>query len=522
MADKTQANSIRQVVGNIVDKAGTAFGLPEGELSERIAGNKTSYTGVTPQSKTQGFTYVPGSTAYQTNYNTPTMYPSGIQGVIPASNTVNKGQPTSSGQGSTSQGQMPNTGGYITEEQAVQKGLDWNNLPSGYQKFVPAASKSDGYDAGWRDKALREGKDVNSGEFSRMRELEQQITDRNNALAAAQEEAQIQGAERIYGAEKELLGAQKGEVGTVAKTQRNRLQEQKGLVKADYEANKAKDIRDIEKQQTEGQEQKKGDEETLGRAWRDMTMQVQANMRARGIQDSQYAFSAEGDITKDFNSGLRNLQTSYTKVFDNLSQAVVDVNDTYARENAKLESETAAQTESIDAWERGQIVQIQGQENMSLARKLNAIQDATVKAQNLRAQTQNAIDQQKMALETWLYQFNVQTKAAIEQAAYKNSASSAASTLQSLSQQASLMKNALETGQYAWDAASGTYKTVVGGLPLTKKSVDEQEAENALKLQTLGAGLQQKTQSNAMDSLLTPNVFGAIGNYNALNDYLEQ
>lgn len=379
----------------------------------------------------------------------------------------------------------------------------------------------DGYRPDWRDQALRDQKDVNSPEFARMRELEAEISARNNELAAAQEEAQVQGAERTYGAEMDLLRNQKGEVGTTAKTQRNRLQEQKGLIKADYEAGKAKDIRDIEKQKTEGQEQKKGDEETLGRAWRDMTMQVQANMRARGIQDSQYAFSAEGNITKDFNSGLRNLQTSYTKVFDNLSQAVVDVNETYKRQNDKLESETSAQLESVDAWERGQIVQIQGQEGMSLARKLNAIQDATVKAQALRVQTQNSIDQQKYALETWLYQFNIQTKAAIEQAAYKDSASSAASTLQSLSQQAALMKSQLETGQYAWDAKDGTYKTVVGGLPLTKNSVDEQEAENSLKLQTLGAGLQQKTQSNAMDSLLTPNIFGAIGNYNALNDYLE-
>ena len=144
MAEKTQANSIRQAVGNIVDKVGTGLGLPDYRLSENVAGNKTSNTGITPQSKAVGFSYVPGSTAYQTNYNTPTVYPSGIQGVIPASNTVNTGQPTSSGQGSTSQGQMPNTGGYITEEQAVAKGLDWNNLPSGYQRFVPATSSGDG------------------------------------------------------------------------------------------------------------------------------------------------------------------------------------------------------------------------------------------------------------------------------------------------------------------------------------------------------------------------------------------
>ena len=489
--------------------------------SIRPTGSPTQYLVPTP--KITPTTQKPGSGSGTVPAKplTTTVYPAGSTAPPIVRNNVTVPYVAPPSNQTTSPG-LTYSGGNITEDEAVRKGLDWNNLPSGYSKSVPTPSGDAGYNAGWRDQALREGKDVNSPEFSRMREIEKEISDRNNALAAAQEEAQIQGAERIYGAEMDLLRNQKGEVGTVASTQRNRLQEQKGLIKADYEANKAKDIRDIEKQQTEGQEQKKSDEETLGRAWRDMTMQVQANMRARGIQDSQYAFSAEGDITKDFNSGLRNLQTSYTKVFDNLSQAIVDVNDTYARENAKLESETSAKLESIDAWERGEIVQIQGQENMSLARKLNAIQDATVKAQTLRAQTQNAIDQQKLALETWLYQFNVQTKAAIEQAAYKNSASSAASTLQSLSQQASLMKSQLETGQYAWDAASGTYKTVVGGLPLTKKSVDEQEAENALKLQTLGAGLQQKTQSNAMDSLLTPNVFGAIGNYNALNDYLEQ
>lgn len=371
----------------------------------------------------------------------------------------------------------------------------------------------DGYRDDWRDKALREGKDVNSPEFSRMREIEKEISDRNNALAAAQEEAQIQGAERTYGAEMDLLRNQKGEVGTVASTQRNRLQEQKGLIKEDYEATKAKDIRDIEKQKTEGQEQKKGDEETLGRAWRDMTMQVQANMRARGIQDSQYAFSAEGDITKDFNSGLRNLQTSYTKVFDNLSQAVVDVNDTFSRESKKLDSEVASQTESIDAWERGQIIQIQGQENMSLARKLNAIQDATVKAQALRAQTQNAIDQQKLALETWLYQFNVQTKAAIEQAAYKQNVASAAETLSNIAKIASTTIAQANARMTVYDPATGTNKTLIGGFPVTQEAVDYANDKAELVNQTISG----KVNNNAVGSLLTPNVFGSIGNTDLLD-----
>lgn len=371
----------------------------------------------------------------------------------------------------------------------------------------------DGYRDDWRDKALREGKDVNSPEFSRMREIEKEISDRNNALAAAQEEAQIQGAERTYGAEMDLLRNQKGEVGTVASTQRNRLQEQKGLIKEDYEATKAKDIRDIEKQKTEGQEQKKGDEETLGRAWRDMTMQVQANMRARGIQDSQYAFSAEGDITKDFNSGLRNLQTSYTKVFDNLSQAVVDVNDTFSRESKKLDSEVASQTESIDAWERGQIIQIQGQEKMSLARKLNAIQDATVKAQALRAQTQNAIDQQKLALETWLYQFNVQTKAAIEQAAYKQNVASAAETLSNIAKIASTTIAQANARMTVYDPATGTNKTLIGGFPVTQEAVDYANDKAELVNQTING----KVNNNAVGSLLTPNVFGSIGNTDLLD-----
>lgn len=39
-----------QFLGNLVDKLGTAFNLPEWNLSERLAGGPTTFTGITPQS----------------------------------------------------------------------------------------------------------------------------------------------------------------------------------------------------------------------------------------------------------------------------------------------------------------------------------------------------------------------------------------------------------------------------------------------------------------------------------------
>jgi len=49
-------NNLKGKVGNIVDKTGTAFRLPEFGLSEKIAGNKqTTFTGITPQSQEAGF-----------------------------------------------------------------------------------------------------------------------------------------------------------------------------------------------------------------------------------------------------------------------------------------------------------------------------------------------------------------------------------------------------------------------------------------------------------------------------------
>jgi len=48
--------ALRQFLGNLVDRAGTALNLPERNLSEWITGGKqTKYTGITPQSQNFGF-----------------------------------------------------------------------------------------------------------------------------------------------------------------------------------------------------------------------------------------------------------------------------------------------------------------------------------------------------------------------------------------------------------------------------------------------------------------------------------
>ena len=48
--------SLRQTLGNAIDRVGTALNLPEGNLSEFLSGGKqTKYTGITPQSQNFGF-----------------------------------------------------------------------------------------------------------------------------------------------------------------------------------------------------------------------------------------------------------------------------------------------------------------------------------------------------------------------------------------------------------------------------------------------------------------------------------
>lgn len=384
----------------------------------------------------------------------------------------------------------------------------------------PDAPSGDGYNPDWRNQALRDGKDVNGPEFSRMREIEKQLSERAAADSAAQEAAQIAGAERIYNAERELLGAQKGEVSKLASSQRSNIQKQKELTKKDFEAEQNKALSDINTREAEGKDQKKSDEETLGRAWRDMSRQVQANMRARGIQDSQYAMSAEGDVTKDFNSGLRNLQTSYTKVFDNLSKAIVEINDFYGRQNAKLEFETASQLEGIDNWEQGQVTSIQGQENMSLARKLNAIQDATVKAQQMRSQVANAIDQQRLALETWLYQFNVQTKAAVEQAAYKNTVGQAAEDLDTSIKLSTAIMNQVKSGNVTIDQATGqAYTTMYGSKGnMYNVPVNTQMASTYTDLLSGKNSLLQQQAANAQTSNPLEKIIGGMYTNQLLNE----
>lgn len=134
--------AINQSIGNFVDKLGTGLRLPELGISEAIAGkNYTTYSGITPQSVQAG---VPSP--YQSQNIGIAMNPATTKYYQPSPSYTGNAVQTSSQPnvlGSSDVRQTSGGGGgggarAITEQEALGLGLDWNNLPGGYTRNVPA------------------------------------------------------------------------------------------------------------------------------------------------------------------------------------------------------------------------------------------------------------------------------------------------------------------------------------------------------------------------------------------------
>lgn len=323
-------------------------------------------------------------------------------------------------------------GGAITEEEALKRGWDINNLPSGYSRFVDT----------YAEEARKRAED----------------------LARQQEETARRNAEAEYNDTMNLLRTQKGEVGTVAGQQRTRAQEAGNLAKTDLAANKDTEIKKIEKERTGFQEQERESEETLGRNFIDLTRRIQASLRAGGIADSGYAQAQEGKATLDFNKGLRELKSKALGAYQDFSDAVIETNNFYERQGAKLAFELKNQIEDVDTWERQKIQEIQGQENKALSSKLAEIRNATLQAQQIKANIEQDIANKKYALDSWVFQFTTQAKAAVATAA-QGKTSDAAKKINSYIEDVSNIKNVLDKyGGYIVKNQDGTF-AVHGSVP---------------------------------------------------------
>ena len=241
--------------------------------------------------------------------------------------------------------------------------------------------------------------------------------DRAKAIADELLSSQTEMADREYQEILKTLGVQKGEVSTVAEQQKRRVGETKeaGLLElADKEETETKNI---EKQKTEFLEEQGDTREVLARNWRDMSLQVQSIMRARGTTDSSFAAGKETDVLLEFNRGLRALAKEGIKGVENFGEALVETNKFYTREKNKLEVDSRQQLEDIDTWVRQRVQDIQSQEGMALVKKLNSIRAAVQQGNELKIKTEQSISDKQFALDSWLIQTQINYKNSVALAA---------------------------------------------------------------------------------------------------------
>lgn len=328
---------------------------------------------------------------------------------------------------------------------------------------------------------------------------------RTEDIARQIEEAAIANAERDYNAIKDALSAQKGEIQTLATQQKEQLAKEKKFTEEGLTEKETSETAQIEKQKKAFEEETEATKEELATNWRDLSLETQRIMRARGISDSAFAASHEGKLLLDFNKGLRQIAKKSQAAFQDFADAVIETNKYYTRERQKLQMDYENNLTNIDNWVRQNIQAIQNQENMALNRKLAEIKNATVQANQLRAQVAQKIADQELALGVWMAQFQMQLKASVATAA-QGKVSDAWKNITAVRQNTNLIKTVLENGgQFVrgyWD--NGTFVESSKGdsfavhgpvinydgtfdytyLPVTPGYVERESAEFAKKIST--------------------------------------
>lgn len=243
------------------------------------------------------------------------------------------------------------------------------------------------------------------------------VTSNADALAKEIEDTARANAEREYQDVLSALGVQKQEVQTIGQQQRERIATQKEQGTQELEQKKQSETMGIQKEATQYSEDIGVQKDQLAQNWRDMSLQVQRIMRARGVQDSSYSSDKETQLLLDFNKGLRALATTSSRALKDFSDAVTETTRYYNSEQTKLSTQAAQADQDVDNWIRQQVESIQAQENKALSTKLVEIRDAISQGNQLKINAQQSIADKQYALDVWMVQTNTQFKQAVALAA---------------------------------------------------------------------------------------------------------
>lgn len=240
---------------------------------------------------------------------------------------------------------------------------------------------------------------------------------RGGDLANMIEQKARENAERRYKDVLSALNVQKEETYRTAEQQRGRAKEQKQMVEEGLIDKEQSETKKIESEREGFKREVQDNREQLASNWRDLSLEVQRAMRARGVSDSSYSASAEQKILLDFNKGLRQIAVQSQGALKDFSDAIEETTKFYTRQRAQLDFDLKTQLDDIDTWVRQKVQSIQAQENVALSDKFSQIDDAIIRAETLRTNVEQQIAQQKISMGMWLTQMQMSYESAVATAA---------------------------------------------------------------------------------------------------------
>lgn len=329
---------------------------------------------------------------------------------------------------------------------------------------------------------------------STLSDLEKQARETGANLADLIEKKARESADAQYGAILSALGVQKGEVQKVGSEQSARAKEEAALGQTELTARETQGVSDIEKEKTGFVKQQAQDKEQLARNWRDLSLELQRVMRARGVQDSSYSGDKEAKLMGDFNKGLQVLAVKGEDTLKDFSDAITQTHDYYKRQQDQLDFQLRGQLSDIDTYVRQEVQKIQGQEGIALANKFSQINDAITQGQQLKTQIELKLLDQKASYAMWLDQVRVQYQTAVATAAL-GSVGSAKQKIADIAAYQKVIQQGLSDGSLSLmqtTLPNGNVQAVVHGTiggqtitePVSSEFVTTQQSNQSLNLAT--------------------------------------
>ena len=311
----------------------------------------------------------------------------------------------------------------------------------------------------------------------------------NNILNTATANANAE-----YNAVLDALRVQKGEAETLGEKQRGRAKEEATIGEAELTSSEEKGVKDIESEKEGFVKESEKNKEMLARNWRDLSLEIQRVMRARGVQDSSYSADKESKLLLNFNKGLQTIAVESQDALKDFSDAVIETKDFYSREKNKLDFQLRGQLEDIDTFVRQTIQSVQAQEGVALAQKFAAINNAVKDANNLKKEVEMKIQDREAGLATWMAQAQTQYKYAVATAA-QQSVGSARQSISNIATYNKMIMDGLDSGQLEIQKvqlSNGQSQYVAHGSiggneitePLSNALVENQQNTQALQLAT--------------------------------------